>query len=90
MESLRNYLETVNIYIGASTFGRVFRLEGCGHVSIAYSHEPSIPLTSVAGERDQEHTVHYRDSCWINDILYYGIRNICQCAFQYLARVKYD
>ncbi|KAF2632053.1 hypothetical protein BU25DRAFT_436855 [Macroventuria anomochaeta] len=31
MESLWLYLERVNTFIGASTFGRVFRLEGCGH-----------------------------------------------------------
>lgn len=34
MERLRNYMEDLNNYIGASTFGRIFRLEGCGHVSI--------------------------------------------------------
>ncbi|KAJ4320166.1 hypothetical protein N0V94_003527 [Neodidymelliopsis sp. IMI 364377] len=31
MGFLRTRLDAVNAYIGASTFGRVFRLEGCGH-----------------------------------------------------------
>ncbi|KAL1653423.1 hypothetical protein SLS61_003932 [Didymella pomorum] len=31
MDSLRLYCENINNFIGTSTFGRVFRLEGCGH-----------------------------------------------------------
>ncbi|KAF9695947.1 hypothetical protein EKO04_005962 [Ascochyta lentis] len=31
MESLRIHHERFNAFVGASTFGRVFRLEGCGH-----------------------------------------------------------
>ncbi|KAF1930695.1 purine transporter [Didymella exigua CBS 183.55] len=31
MDSFRLFCEKVNAFIGASTFGRVFRLEGCGH-----------------------------------------------------------
>jgi hypothetical protein len=40
MESLlRSSLEDLNGYIGSSTFGRIFRLEGCGHVSTWCSTE---------------------------------------------------
>lgn len=31
MDSLGLYIERVNAFLGASTFGRVFRLQGCGH-----------------------------------------------------------
>ncbi|KAH6615200.1 permease family-domain-containing protein [Boeremia exigua] len=31
MEALRMYRDGVNSFLGTSTFGRVFRLEGCGH-----------------------------------------------------------
>ncbi|KZM24417.1 uncharacterized protein EKO05_0001561 [Ascochyta rabiei] len=31
MEFLRTHFERLNTFVGASTFGRVFRLEGCGH-----------------------------------------------------------
>ncbi|KAF3043123.1 hypothetical protein E8E12_001857 [Didymella heteroderae] len=31
MNSLRLYCQNINVFIGASTFGRIFRLEGCGH-----------------------------------------------------------
>jgi AGZA family xanthine/uracil permease-like MFS transporter len=33
MESIRSCVEDLNGYIGSSTFGRIFRLEGSGHVS---------------------------------------------------------
>jgi AGZA family xanthine/uracil permease-like MFS transporter len=36
MEAVRYYTEALNVYIGSSTFGRIFRLEGCGHVSAMY------------------------------------------------------
>lgn len=47
MESLRTCLEKVNTNIGTSTFGRVFRLEGCGHVGIVSSHKISMSLTKL-------------------------------------------
>ncbi|CAN9088499.1 hypothetical protein CC77DRAFT_1019090 [Alternaria alternata] len=31
MESIRSSIESLNVYIGRSTFGRIFRLGGCGH-----------------------------------------------------------
>ncbi|KAF1939538.1 purine transporter [Clathrospora elynae] len=31
MDSIRNSTKSFNVYIGQSTFGRIFRLEGCGH-----------------------------------------------------------
>ncbi|KAL1792002.1 hypothetical protein ACET3X_009753 [Alternaria dauci] len=31
MESIRSSIESLNVYIGRSTFGRIFRLHGCGH-----------------------------------------------------------
>lgn len=36
MEGIRNAIERVDQKVGTSTFGRVFRLEGSGHVS--YQH----------------------------------------------------
>jgi hypothetical protein len=32
MDSVYNGIRTVDRKIGKSTFGRIFRLEGCGHV----------------------------------------------------------
>jgi AGZA family xanthine/uracil permease-like MFS transporter len=37
MEAVRYYTEALNVYIGSSTFGRIFRLEGSGHVSAGYN-----------------------------------------------------
>jgi hypothetical protein len=79
MESFRLYLERVNTFIGASTFGRVFRLEGCGHVCFAILRQIRISLTSNAGQRDQKHTVHHRSSRRLDNVLYHGIRHIRQC-----------
>ncbi|KAH7388704.1 permease family-domain-containing protein [Pyrenochaeta sp. MPI-SDFR-AT-0127] len=31
MEAIRSSVESFNVYIGRSTFGRIFRLDGCGH-----------------------------------------------------------
>ncbi|KAF2034930.1 hypothetical protein EK21DRAFT_55348 [Setomelanomma holmii] len=31
METIRQHTDRLNAYVGASTFGRIFRLEGCGH-----------------------------------------------------------
>ncbi|CAG5156902.1 uncharacterized protein ALTATR162_LOCUS4695 [Alternaria atra] len=31
MESIRSSIRSFNVYIGRSTFGRIFRLHGCGH-----------------------------------------------------------
>lgn len=83
MESLRLYLERVNTFIGVSTFGRVFRLEGCGHVSFAFPRQTHLPLTNV-GESNQELKVHHRDPCRFDDILHHGLRHICQCASPYI------
>ncbi|EAT85518.2 hypothetical protein SNOG_06867 [Parastagonospora nodorum SN15] len=33
MDSIREYVEFINVSIGSSTFGRIFRLEGSGHPS---------------------------------------------------------
>jgi AGZA family xanthine/uracil permease-like MFS transporter len=33
MDMIRSYIEDLNVFIGSSTFGRIFRLEGSGHVS---------------------------------------------------------
>jgi AGZA family xanthine/uracil permease-like MFS transporter len=33
MEAVLYYVEAINAHIGSSTFGRIFRLEGSGHVS---------------------------------------------------------
>ena len=35
MESFANACEVLNDVVGKSTFGRIFRLEGCGHVQTA-------------------------------------------------------
>lgn len=37
MEALRQRVDGVNEYIGRSTFGRMFRLEHCGHVRTVYN-----------------------------------------------------
>lgn len=37
MGSLGLYIERINAYLGASTFGRVFRLQGCGHVRLPFA-----------------------------------------------------
>jgi AGZA family xanthine/uracil permease-like MFS transporter len=34
MEMLRRGVDAIDERIGKSTFGRIFRLEGCGHVSL--------------------------------------------------------
>lgn len=47
MESLQTCLERINAYISTSTFGRVFRLEGCGHVSIVPSRQISMSLIKL-------------------------------------------
>jgi AGZA family xanthine/uracil permease-like MFS transporter len=33
MESVRGQIEAINVYVGSSTFGRIFHLDGSGHVS---------------------------------------------------------
>lgn len=80
MESLRLYLHKVNTFIGSSTFGRVFRLEGCGHVKFALWRE-TYQLLMVIGKRDQEFKVHDRNPCWPDNVLHNGIRHICQCMY---------
>jgi hypothetical protein len=32
LSGVRTYIEALDHYIGSSTFGRIFRLEGSGHV----------------------------------------------------------
>lgn len=34
MDALRRTADSVDGFVGRSTFGRIFRLEGCGHVSV--------------------------------------------------------
>lgn len=47
MGTLKYHLERLNTFLGASTFGRVFRLEGCGHVSFASSRQTFVSLTNL-------------------------------------------
>jgi len=36
MESIRSSIGAFNAYVGSSTFGRIFRLEGSGHVRVSH------------------------------------------------------
>ena len=83
MEALRMYRDGVNNFLGTSTFGRVFRLEGCGHVwtiSLRQRHE----LIIDAGERDHQLEVHHGDPSWSDNFLHYGLRHIRQCMYSLL------
>lgn len=37
MESIRDSIRAIDNHVGSSTFGRIFRLEGSGHVSVGYT-----------------------------------------------------
>lgn len=45
MESINSVCSSINGMVGASTFGRMFRLEGSGHVSINYRASVTCMLT---------------------------------------------
>lgn len=81
MESLRTFLERVNTFIGSSTFGRIFRLEGCGHVRLAFLRSCFGYSYIVLGKRDQEFEVYDRDPCWSDNVLHHGVRHICECMY---------
>jgi hypothetical protein len=87
MEAVRYYVEALNVHIGSSTFGRIFRLEGCGHVSAACQMEfNEHGLNSYLGHGDQEYQVYNRSSGWTHDILHHGVYHCSQreCHIHYV------
>jgi hypothetical protein len=79
MEAMRYYVEALNVHIGSSTFGRIFRLEGSGHVSAACQMEfNKHVLNSYLGLGDPEYQVYNRNSSWAHDLLHYGVHHCGQ------------
>lgn len=70
MESIRSSVETFNLYVGSSTFGRIFRLEGSGHVRNATSVDVIPHTYQVIGVGDPKHEVHDRASGRTDDVLH--------------------
>jgi hypothetical protein len=58
MEAIRSSIKALDDFIGSSTFGRIFRLEGSGHVSTPRSTVKRI-LRPSSGLGDQEYPVHH-------------------------------
>jgi hypothetical protein len=58
MEHLQQTFDSWNSVIGSSTFGRIFRLEGSGHVRAVHLHAMALAdITQASG--DQEYKIHY-------------------------------
>ena len=80
MTFFRDYAKSINESIAKTAFGRVFRLQGCGHVSCAHIAEGrDFLLTRNAGEGDQEHSLSHRDPCRPYNLCYHGIHYRCEC-----------
>jgi hypothetical protein len=75
MEAIRYYTEALNVYIGASTFGRIFRLEGSGHVSAACNGSIKHLLNDHIGLGDQKFQVHNRNPGWTDNLLHHGVHH---------------
>lgn len=82
METARRFGDMIDRRIGQSTFGRIFRLEGSGHVSFTsactiqrYQDVDKI----LQGQGDQEFQIPYGDPCWSHDILHDGIHHRRKC-----------
>lgn len=57
MERIQSIVYTVNGAVGKSTFGRFFRLEGCGHVCLFVSFNTRYdPLTHVPDRTKRSQT----------------------------------
>jgi hypothetical protein len=78
MEAVRYYTEALNVYIGASTFGRIFRLEGSGHVSATSDDSIQHLLNGYIGLGDQEFQVHNRNPGWADNLLHHGVHHCRQ------------
>lgn len=43
MEALHTAIDNFNAYVGKSTFGRIFRLDGSGHVRLVAADPVPVP-----------------------------------------------
>jgi hypothetical protein len=71
MDAIRRTCDHVDDFVGRSTFGRIFRLEGCGHVSSNICWSKSYAnLFPSAGEGNQEYKISERNTRWSHYLLY--------------------
>jgi AGZA family xanthine/uracil permease-like MFS transporter len=78
MERMRNSIAAFDSYVGSSTFGRVFRLEGSGHVSTSHPKNFKLVLTSTSGYGDQTYKSLDRISGRTNYVLHNVLHHRCQ------------
>jgi hypothetical protein len=69
MDAIRRVCDDADDFIGRSTFGRIFRLEGCGHVSTHLTLRGSL-LIDLAGEGNKKHKISAGDKSWHHDFLH--------------------
>lgn len=79
MEYLKASLREFDLKVSRSTFGRVFRLDGSGHVSCVYLISQRLLTATYKGQGEKRCALSYRDSRWPYDFLYDGIYHRCQC-----------
>jgi hypothetical protein len=78
MERLRNSIMAIDNHVGSSTFGRVFRLEGSGHVSASCQQTWACMLIFTTGYGDQTYKVHDRNPSRTDYILHDVLHHCCQ------------
>lgn len=57
METYHAYVDAFNARIGKSTFGRIFRLDGCGHVCSIASINALLSLADMSNRRMKSSTL---------------------------------
>ena len=76
MLSIKTKLMSFDKKVAGSTFGRVFQLDGSGHVSKASF---CLRLLTLEDPTTKECKIHERSPGRTNDILHYGVYNSSQC-----------
>ncbi len=80
MATLQRWTRSLNEAVARSIVGRIFRLEGSGHVSIMASpNSQSRTDMFSTGAGNQENMLHYRASGGIDHFLYHGLYHCRQC-----------
>lgn len=57
METYHAYVDAFNAQVGKSTFGRIFRLDGCGHVCFIASIRALLSLADMPNRRMKSSTL---------------------------------
>lgn len=81
--------------VNHSTFGRMFRLKGCGHVSVVqlrfhssynqqaslllFLHVPRLTRYFIIGTRNSGCQLSQRNTCWADNICHHGVHHCGEC-----------